>query len=124
VSWFITALKKYAVFSGRSRRSEYWYFVLSYSLIYIVLAVADSVTGSFDSRSGVGLLTGIFSLALLIPSLSVTVRRLHDTDRTGWWILITLIPLIGLIVLLVFVLQDSDAEANRFGPNPKAAAGP
>ena len=121
MNWFTTALKKYAVFSGRSRRSEYWYFVLFYLLIYIVLAIADGATGSFDSKSGIGLFTGIFSLAMLIPSLSVTVRRLHDTDRTGWWILITLIPLIGAIVLLVFLLQDSNADANRFGPNPKAA---
>ena len=121
MNWFTTALKKYAVFSGRSRRREYWYFVLFYLIIYVVLAVADAATGSFDSKSGIGLFTGIFSLAMLIPSLSVTVRRLHDTDRTGWWILITLIPLIGAIVLLVFLLQDSNEEANRFGPNPKAA---
>jgi len=122
VNWFITALKKYAVFSGRSQRSEYWFFVLFYLLIYIVLAIVDNVAGSFDSKSGVGLFTGIFWLAMLIPYLSVTVRRLHDTDRTGWWILIALIPLIGAIVLLVFLVQDSDAEANRFGANPKAAA--
>ena len=122
MNWFITALKKYAVFSGRSQRSEYWFFVLFYLLIYIVLAIVDNVAGSFDSKSGVGLFTGIFWLAMLIPYLSVTVRRLHDTDRTGWWILIALIPLIGAIVLLVFLVQDSDAEANRFGANPKAAA--
>lgn len=122
MNWFTTALKKYAVFSGRSRRREYWYFVLFYLIIYIVLAVIDNATGSIDPQTRIGLFTGIFSLAMLIPSLSVTVRRLHDTDRTGWWILITLIPLIGAIVLLVFLLQDSNAEANRFGANPKAAA--
>ncbi len=121
MNWFITALKKYAVFSGRSRRSEYWYFILFYLIIYIALAVIDGVTGSFDSKSGIGLLTSIFALALLIPSLSVSVRRLHDTDRSGWWLLIGFIPLIGAIVLIVFFVQDSGAGTNRFGSNPKAA---
>jgi len=121
VNWFTTALKKYAVFSGRSRRSEYWYFILFYFIIYIALAFVDRVTGTFDPKSGIGLLTAIFALALLIPSLSVSVRRLHDTDRSGWWLLIGFIPLIGAIVLIVFFAQDSGAGTNRFGPNPKAA---
>lgn len=122
MNWFITALKKYAVFSGRSRRSEYWYFILFYLIIYIVLAFIDRVTGTFNAESGAGLLTGIFALALLIPSIAVSVRRLHDTDRSGWWLLIGFIPLIGAIVLIVFFVQDSGAGTNRFGPNPKAAA--
>ena len=121
MNWFITALKKYAVFSGRSRRSEYWYFILFYLIIYIALSFIDGVTGTFDAKSGIGLLTAIFSLALLIPSLAVSVRRLHDTDRSGWWLLIGLVPLIGAIVLIVFFVQDSGAGTNRFGPNPKAA---
>jgi uncharacterized membrane protein YhaH (DUF805 family) len=121
VNWFTTALKKYAVFSGRSRRSEYWYFILFYFIIYIALAFVDRVAGTFDPKSGIGLLTAIFALALLIPSLSVSVRRLHDTDRSGWWLLIGFIPLIGAIVLIVFFAQDSGAGTNRFGPNPKAA---
>ncbi len=121
MNWFTTALKKYAVFSGRSRRSEYWYFILFYFIIYIALAFVDRVTGTFDPKSGIGLLTAIFALALLIPSLSVSVRRLHDTDRSGWWLLIGFIPLIGAIVLIVFFAQDSGAGTNRFGPNPKAA---
>lgn len=121
MNWFTTALKKYAVFSGRSRRSEYWYFILFYFIIYIALAFVDRVTGTFDPKSGIGLLTAIFALALLIPSLSVSVRRLHDTDRSGWWLLIGFIPLIGAIVLIVFLAQDSGAGTNRFGPNPKAA---
>jgi uncharacterized membrane protein YhaH (DUF805 family) len=121
MNWFMTAVKKYATFSGRSQRSEYWYFLLFYMIIYIVLAVVDGITGSFSAKSGVGLLTGIFSLAMLLPSLAVTVRRLHDTDRSGWWILIGLIPLIGRIVLLLFLVHDSGTGANRFGENPKAA---
>ena len=121
MNWFTTALKKYAVFSGRSRRSEYWYFILFYFIIYIALAFVDRVTGTFDPKSGIGLLTAIFALALLIPSLSVSVRRLHDTDRSGWWLFIGFIPLIGAIVLIVFFALDSGAGTNRFGPNPKAA---
>ncbi len=122
MNWFVFALKKYADFSGRARRSEYWYFVLFYILIYIGLTIIDVVTGAFSDSLGLGLLTGIFSLAMLIPSISVTVRRLHDTDRSGWWLLIGLIPLIGAIVLLVFCVQDSQSSENRFGFNPKAAA--
>ena len=121
MNWYVAALKKYAVFSGRARRSEYWYFVLFYILIFVGLAIVDWMTGSFDAGSSIGLLTGIFTLAMLIPSISVGVRRLHDTDRSGWWLLILLVPLIGTIVLIVFCAQDSQASGNRFGPNPKAA---
>jgi uncharacterized membrane protein YhaH (DUF805 family) len=123
MNWFLIAVKqKYADFSGRARRSEYWYFLLFYMLILIALSVVDVVLGWFSSDAGVGVLSGIYTLALLIPSLSVSVRRLHDTDRSGWWLLIGLLPLIGGIVLLVFFVQDSQAGANRFGPNPKTAA--
>jgi uncharacterized membrane protein YhaH (DUF805 family) len=123
MNWFLIAVKqKYADFSGRARRSEYWYFLLFYMLVLIALSVVDVVLGWFSSDAGVGVLSGIYTLALLIPSLSVSVRRLHDTDRSGWWLLIGLLPLIGGIVLLVFFVQDSQAGANRFGPNPKTAA--
>ena len=122
MKWFLTALKKYAVFNGRAQRSEYWFFVLFYTLIAIVLAIADGVTGTFSRFTGFGLLSGIFSLAMLIPSLAVSVRRLHDTDRSGWWLLIGLVPFIGMIVLIVFFVFDSQPAANRFGPNPKGSA--
>jgi uncharacterized membrane protein YhaH (DUF805 family) len=78
--------------------------------------------GTFSSSSNVGLLNGVYSLAVLIPSLAVTVRKLHDIDRTGWWILIGLVPLIGTIVLLVFALLDGTPGDNRYGPNPKEAS--
>jgi uncharacterized membrane protein YhaH (DUF805 family) len=120
MNWFMTALKNYAVFSGRSRRSEYWYFALFYLMLYVVCAIVDGLTGSFDRASGIGLFTGVLTLALLIPSLSVGVRRLHDTGRSGWWLLIAFVPLVGAIILLVFLAQDSGAGANRFGANPKA----
>ena len=115
MNWYLEALQKYAVFSGRSRRKEYWYFVLFNILISIVLAVIDRAIGS----SGHGILGGIYSLAVLIPGLAVTVRRLHDTDRSGWWLLLGLIPVIGAIVLFVFVLGDSTPGANQYGANPK-----
>jgi uncharacterized membrane protein YhaH (DUF805 family) len=119
MSWYLEVLKNYAVFSGRARRMEYWMFVLFNIIILIVLALIDYLTGTFSPRAGVGLLGGLYSLAVLIPSLAVTVRRLHDIGRTGWWILIGLIPVIGNIVLLIFMVLDSEPGANEYGPNPK-----
>ena len=119
MSWFLKALKNYVGFSGRARRKEYWFFVLFAIIISFILAVIDGLTGTFNPTSGVGILGAIFSLAILLPSIAVAVRRLHDTDRTGWWILIVLIPFIGFIVLLVFMILDSTPGDNRFGPNPK-----
>jgi uncharacterized membrane protein YhaH (DUF805 family) len=121
MSWFLAVLKKYAVFSGRAQRAEYWYFFLFYLLIHIALVVVDRVTGSFNSEAGMGLFGGVFALAMLLPSLAVSVRRLHDTDRSGWWLLIAFVPLIGGIVLLIFAVQDGTPGDNRFGSNPKAA---
>ena len=122
MNWYLQALKQYAVFKGRARRKEYWFFALFNLIVSVVLTVLDYMTGSLDPELGVGLLSGIYSLAILIPSLAVTVRRLHDTDRTGWWVLIAFIPLIGAIVLLVFMLLDSKPGDNRYGPNPKGVA--
>lgn len=119
MSWYLMALKKYAVFSGRAQRAEYWFFVLFNVIISILLTVLDAVLGTFDVQSGYGVLSSIYALAMFIPSLAVTVRRLHDTSRTGWWILIALIPLIGAIVLLIFLVFDSAPGENDYGPNPK-----
>lgn len=121
MNWYIAALKKYADFSGRAQRSEYWYFLLFYILITLVLAVVDPLLGSFHGNSGYGLFSSLFTLAMLIPSIAVGVRRLHDIDRSGWWMLMALLPLIGSIVLFVFFVQDSQAGENRFGANPKVA---
>jgi uncharacterized membrane protein YhaH (DUF805 family) len=123
VSWYLEALKKYAVFSGRSRRMEYWYFVLFNIIVGVVLALIDILLGTFSAAGNIGLLSGIYSLAVLIPTLAVIVRRLHDIDRTGWWIFINLIPLIGTIVLLVFALTPGTPGSNRYGPDPKQATG-
>jgi uncharacterized membrane protein YhaH (DUF805 family) len=105
---FIGALKKYADFTGRARRQEYWMFILIYMVINIVLAVL-----------GLETISALVGLILLIPSISIAARRLHDTGRTGWWQLIVFIPVIGFIVLIVFLAQDSH-DANDYGENPKS----
>jgi uncharacterized membrane protein YhaH (DUF805 family) len=113
-----TCLSKYVDFSGRARRSEYWYFALFTFLVNIVTTIVDTILGTdFDDTSG-GLVSSLVSLALLLPSLAVGVRRLHDTDRSGWWILIGLIPIIGWILLIVWFCTDSKPD-NQYGPNPK-----
>lgn len=122
MNWYLEALKKYAVFGGRARRKEYWYYVLFSILISIVLMIIDGVTGTLSLEVGMGLLGGIYTLAVLIPGTAVSVRRLHDTDHSGWWLSIALLPLIGAIVLLVFMVRDSQQGQNQYGPNPKEAA--
>jgi len=121
MNWYLEVLKKYAVFNGRARREEYWYFLLFNLIISIVLKGIDSVIGGSSAEVGISLLGGIYSLVILIPGIAVSVRRLHDTDRSGWWLLIGLIPLIGAIVLVVFMVQDSKPGENQYGPNPKEA---
>lgn len=124
MNWFMTVLRKYAVFEGRARRREYWFFVLFYILISVVLAVVDRMLGTYDETYGMGALGALFCLGLLIPSIAVGARRLHDTGRSGWWLLIGFIPLIGVIVLLVFFVLDSQPGTNAYGPNPKEAPAP
>ncbi|MEP3561881.1 MAG: DUF805 domain-containing protein [Marinobacter sp.] len=122
MNWYLEVLKKYAVFSGRARRKEYWFFILFNIIISLVLGAIDGVMGSYSETAGVGLLGGIYSLAVLIPGIAVTVRRLHDTGRSGWWFLIVLVPVIGALVLLVFMVLDSKPEQNQYGANPKQVA--
>jgi uncharacterized membrane protein YhaH (DUF805 family) len=114
-------LKKYAVFSGRAQRKEYWMFVLFSILISVVLLIIDGMVGFLDTENGFGLLSGLYSLAVLIPSLAVTVRRLHDTGHSGWWLLISLMPFVGPIILLIFLVRDSQPDQNEYGSNPKLA---
>ncbi len=111
MKWYFEVLKKYAVFSGRARRKEYWMFLL-FHIIIIALGVIESIVGT---NSVIAL---FYMLAILLPGLAVTVRRLHDTGKSGWWLLIGLVPLIG-IVILVFMVQDGQAGDNQYGPNPK-----
>ncbi len=114
LSWYIGALKKYAIFNGRSRRLEYWTFTLISGLIVAGLSVADASMGNYPP-----FLSAIYGLAVLIPAIAVTVRRLHDTDRSGWWLLISLVPLLGQLVLLLFMLIGGKRERNQYGPDPK-----
>ncbi|MFJ1733870.1 DUF805 domain-containing protein [Streptomyces sp. NPDC088254] len=112
--WYVDVLKKYAVFGGRARRQEYWMFTLFSVIVSIVLAIIDAAIGS-------SILGIIYSLAVLLPSLGVAVRRLHDTGRSGWWLLIALVPLIGAIVLIVFLASEGKRGPNEYGPDPKTA---
>ena len=119
MDWYLDVLtNKYATFSGRARRKEYWMFLLINLVVSVALALIDSLIGSV-SESGMGLLSSVYSIGVLIPSLALSVRRLHDIGRTGWWVLISIIPVIGAVVLLVFMLLDSEPGSNRYGANPK-----
>ncbi|MFT6464809.1 DUF805 domain-containing protein [Halopseudomonas sp.] len=123
MEWYLEVLRKYAVFSGRARRKEYWFFTLFNLLAMLVLSFIDGMIGMYSIEAGVGVLSGIYALGILIPSLAVTVRRLHDTGRTGWWILLAFIPLIGALVLLIFTVLDSTPGSNKYGPDPKGIDG-
>lgn len=113
MEFYIDALKKYADFSGRARRKEYWMFILCNLIISIALGIVDEVLGT-------AILSLVYALAMIVPSISVAARRLHDTGRSGWWQLISLVPLIGIIVLIVFLAQ-AGGEENDYGVNPKLA---
>lgn len=113
MNWYLEVLKRYAVFTGRARRQEYWNYALFNIIVSIMLSIVDSV---LDTS---GILSGLYSLAVLIPSIAVSIRRLHDTNRSGWWLLIALVPIVGAITLLVFMVQDSHPGSNQYGPNPK-----
>lgn len=123
--WYLEALKKYAAIHGRARRKEYWYFVLFNMLFGLLLAAIDSKLGNFSphfnliSLNG---LSGLYAIAVLLPSLAVTVRRLHDTGRSGWWLAILLIPMLNIfsaLLLIAFLTEDSAPGKNRYGANPK-----
>ena len=116
MEWYKLALSKYAQFTGRSRRSEYWYFVLFNMIFAILAAMVDNALWDFP------ILYSLYGLAVLIPGLSVAVRRLHDTNKSGWWLLIAFIPLVGAIVLIVFMATEGDRSDNQYGADPKSAA--
>ena len=113
MSWYLQVLKKYAVFSGRARLKEYWYFVLFNFIIAFVLGFIEGLAG------GPGVLGSLYGLAVLIPGVAVSVRRFHDTNRSGWWLLIGLVPLIGSIVRLVFLVQDGQPGLKQHGRNSR-----
>lgn len=120
MNYFIDCLtKKYACFSGRARRQEYWLFVLFNIIAGIIVGVVSGVLVSVTNVTAFAFLGTIYNLAVLIPGFAVLFRRLHDTGRSGWWWLIAFIPFIGWIVLLVFCCLDSQPGENQYGPNPK-----
>ena len=114
MNWYLECWKKYATFEGRARRKEYWMFVLFNFIAAFVAGLADGILGTC-------ILFPLYSLAALVPSLAVMVRRLHDTNRSGWWFLIGFVPLIGGIWLLILLVLDGTLGGNRFGPSPKFA---
>lgn len=128
MSLMFQPLKKYADFTGRARRTEFWLFSLFIFIVEIIYVVAMGAVGGFNPEPGGATMAvaGIFSLfflAMLIPSIAVGVRRLHDTNRSGWWLLLSFIPLIGGLVLLIFYVLPGAPGPNPFGADPKAAAG-
>jgi len=112
--WYLQVLKNYAVFGGRARRKEYWMFMLFSFLISVVLGFVEGITG-IAPETNTSVLVTIYELAILIPSIAVGVRRMHDTDHSGWWLIVP-------IANLVFSLQEGQRGPNRFGPDPKAMA--
>jgi uncharacterized membrane protein YhaH (DUF805 family) len=117
MGWYLEVLKKYATFDGRAHRTEFWMFVLVNIVISIGLNIVDAVIGT-NGEYGGGVLSSIYSLAVLIPTLAVGARRLHDIGKSGWWQLIALIPIVGAIVLIVWFATKGKGGANEHGPNP------
>lgn len=111
-----TCLNKFAAFDGRARRSEYWYFFLIYMLVQVAAAIVEGILGLPLSL--------ILSLVLLLPTLAVNVRRLHDLEKSGWWYLLVFVPLIGALVLLYWATRKGTPGPNRFGEDPLGDAGP
>jgi uncharacterized membrane protein YhaH (DUF805 family) len=114
MDWYLAVLKNYAGFSGRARRKEYWMFALISFVISLVLSIIGGLIGA-------DFLSYIYTAAILVPTLAVGVRRLHDTGRSGWWLLIALVPLVGAIILIVFLASEGKPETNQYGVNPKLA---
>ncbi|MEZ7502558.1 DUF805 domain-containing protein [Psychrobacter sp. Arc29] len=115
IDWFKKGMRNYVNFSGRARRKEFWYFSLVYMILAIFAMIIDAII--FDAETGPVYI--VVALGLALPSIAVGIRRLHDTGRSGWWFLISLIPLIGGIVFLVFCANDTKPETNQWGPPAK-----
>ena len=119
--WKKVVLENYLNFDGRARRAEFWWYFLANLIISVVLNIVDAALGLGSGYYG-GLLTGIYGLAVLLPGLAVGIRRLHDTDRSGWWLLLVFIPIVGIIVLIVFWATDGTRGANDYGMSEKYPA--
>ena len=119
--WYLQALKKYAVFSGRARRAEYWQFTIVNAVIFFGLSLLAKLDAGIGVQMLVLWLATTYSLWMILPSWAVLVRRLHDTNHSGWWLLIGLVPIVGAIALFIWMVTDSNAGDNQYGPNPKAS---
>ncbi|TLD69624.1 DUF805 domain-containing protein [Phragmitibacter flavus] len=113
MDWYISVLKKFAVFDGRARRKEYWMFTLFNIIAIVLLMIVEGIIGTG------GILGFVYMLAVILPSIGVSIRRLHDTNRSGWFLLFVLIPFIGGFIVLYFMILDGTPGANKFGENPK-----
>ena len=116
--WYLTVLRKYSVFGGRAQRNEYWMFALINAVVVLGLGLVNGLTGA-----DVPAIPLFYTLAVVLPGLAVTVRRLHDTNRSGWWLLILFVPIVGAIILLLFMGTPGGETPNRFGASPKAIGG-
>lgn len=119
MEWYIGAFSKYLDFGGRARREEFWYFFLFNMIVSIVLVIIDASMSGANQKMTFAMLSLIYVAVAFLPALSVSVRRLHDTGRSGWWLLFGLLPLVGTIVLLVFWVSDSSPNDNAYGASPK-----
>ena len=119
MKWYFQVLRKYAVFAGRARRREYWIFGLIHAVIIFALRYPNFLTRIIDLESHLGQISLLYNFATFIPLVAVSVRRLHDTNRSGWWFLMFPIPLVNLILFFSFMTEDSQPGENRYGPNPK-----
>ncbi len=119
MKWYVKCLTQYADFNGRARRKEYWMFVLFNIIVSSVIGLILGLIEGFTGITGISYISYIYSLFILIPTLAVSVRRLHDIGKSGWMQLLMLIPIIGSIWLLILDVKDSQPGANEYGPNPK-----
>ena len=125
-NYYIDVLKKYAVFSGRARRAEYWTFVLINFIVVLVLEIPVIGSGMNSDSPALSFvfacIAGLYGLGTVLPALGVIIRRLHDTGKSGWYYLWILVPIIGAIIVLIALVTDSQPGDNQYGPNPKEAA--
>ena len=119
LEWYLKVLRNYVGFSGRARRTEFWMFTLFNMVASIITQLIDRIFGWEDWSAYAGPVTTLYFLAVFLPSLAVAVRRLHDTNRSGWWLLLGLVPLVGFIVLIVFYAQAGNSGANKYGADPR-----
>lgn len=127
MKYYLDVIKKYVTFNGRARRKEYWMFILFNAIFGIVASLLDNLLGlnfssEYSSYASVstGIIAAVYSLAVFLPTLAVAIRRLHDIGKSGWWLLISLIPLAGPIWLFVLMVTDGNVGENQYGSDPKA----